>query len=1326
MGFLRKLPLFPRAFACFGLMILSACSNPLSSGKTTALQSFHTQDISCDQLNFSDPNVTAPQLRAIIRCINSNHEIEAFQTLFDQINDDELAPITSVLNDIFQNQPKFLFEVREVYNHAKEEGDFAKIEDLLAKLFADPKLNVAVTSILNKNAGAFSALFSDKNLNLHTAGILSITNSSAYQRTGKEYLSPDNLVQLGDAISRYLKTSDAKNISDLYQMLATHNVDQIFNGIVANNSKVRIQNLAHFFEWIFNGPRYAQISSVARSMLNGQVTCFNGGKTIENPIAKGLKRISGQNSAAAAKYFAHDLKNMILASQGYCKFPTDLTVGANYLEQATQVRGFDEAYTLLQPLLTDDTFLHLVGSTASTNFVQDVTWLADQHFFEDLFTVVMIDLNSPISDNAASLANLLNQVLPTLTHDDYTNFIHFLQPILSQDQKYGLVQTQLLYKLLNSAPDTVFDLNDHLRKNLQTFTNTLFQKTAIADVMTLTVNLVQTKRADMLLDQSLNYFSSLFEKGRFNLIFQDAIHPQIMAQSVSGWLIDKLSPEMLVASPCGNINLSWNFDDFLSQNKTTYLSQIDSIKNCIDNNPVMTAASDLAGYATSKAELATLLNVQGAVINEAFNLNLNLMFSTVNDFLTVSQSDSNTIRSFLDYGSNALSEVAGSIKDKTNLKAFLSRLLNGKTLYAAAEEWLSPTPARTRSSAPTLDLNQMTTINVAITREKIMKNVSTTDAMKAIFATYCPSISSFDRTCLIEQDQIDLYQKSPQKLYEQIVSELLNSSQSWAHPLLFKGWDHNVNPTEVSDFEFHLNPLLHSIRGSPQAPQSILNAVKRIQHDKIDLGTVLKDRALRLTLIPYYYQNPGYPGKTQRQYSNRVRLRLVTDLDRLELIATNADFKAFGFVQNIGMGFIRDIGLAWGDVAENDRPSTLSQFVKTDQIKTLKEVKESVQSQVDQLDYRFLQKWGQCRVPSKGLAGDIVPLFCSNEISDLSARLFNFRSLISLLDDELPAKDGGFGGLEFLRDLFYSLYEADSSDQRNVFTNGVILDKECLQDPMSFPTPVSKCKNDLLTLIPRITRLGVLHAAAIAVLKHQDHPIDAIASLINRVSANSAINALFVKALSSDNGIVLAQDAVAFGFQAPDNSATGLNLAIQTIASTTNTNWINAVLEAPAKYPHVLADHRVLLNAVLSTDVTNLAPWVDRWVNTPSAPTVSLLNDVSINLDPGVRSDLIQFLKDLTPTSNALASVLQSVKKLPDLQNTTIRKDLSLWTKQLQADSSESTRKQLSQWVTSPGFDQFCSVFSDSVFLDKTYNFLEAINQNPDSKAFFQYCQDFF
>ena len=1323
----HRLKYFLQATATSLLLVLGlGCSNPLS-GSNDHLQNFHSKNINCDELNFSGATISVDEIRSLTHCINAHGEIDALDTLFKSLPDSDLQPYSTLINDLISKQPKVLYAFRDSYTRAKRSGDLKTIEQTIAKLFASSERNANSLKVIQKvSTSLISALF-DPNLNASLSNLYVLSRAQAYQRLGHETLETENLKNLFSSVVRYLNTSDAKSLSVLYKMIADGGMGENFNTLIARDEQTRVQNLAHFFEWFLSEGRFNTFSSGVNAMLTKPVVCFAGSKTISNPLATVSAELSQMSTAEAKNYFTHDVKNLYLTAQGYCEFPYQASAVLKLIDQATKIPGFDEVFTLVKPLLSDTQFIEFLGSSAANQFVKDTGFLANQHFFEDLFTILALHQQNPITNDGAKISTLLDSLLKPLSDSEARSLVDFVSPLMTAREMYGTLSLKSLYRVSYGFPNANFEIAPALREALIQSTRNIVMRSEVSAVLDLSAKLIEQLKFDGLVDQTLVYLTNLFDRGKFNFLVPRFKDPATITLPSVVYLVDKISDPLTPRLACEDLEFDWNFSQFSPTQSSSYLSKLDAIQACVNSNQTFAKARDLAQYSISNGSFSFFLKTQKTLVNTMFKVDQDQFLTTVDDFLALNSNDTSILRSVINLTSLSSQLVKDSFLKKTELRKTMAEVIRDPLTYQVAAELSGPKPVRLRTSEPTIDLPNLTRINVIVTRDQKLNQVPIEDAVKAIVMEYCPSLDTTRADCDIDSDQIAAYLSSPKKLFQTIAHEELDSSQSWLHPNLQTGWTHQTtNPAQVSTFEFHLNPTLHLFRNAPNAPQSLLTALSRVKKDKMDLASFLKERAVKVTLIPYIYQVPNYPAGSNKEYHNRIRLRIVTDLDRLELIAINADFKAFNLVSNIGMGFIREIGLAWGDVPEDQRPATLARLLGRNDVKTLKQVKEYIESEMSKFDRNILQSLGNCDPRGRSLVGRwLIARTCSSEIFDVSARMFNLRFLISLLGDELPVRDGGVGGLEFLRDLFYSLYEGNTDAQRNNFANGVSLRDECMDNPLEFANPNRNCQKDLLTMISRVTHLGLMHQAGVAILQAKDHPIDAVSSVIDRVSLNSDLADLFVKTLSSDGGIQFIEDSVDYGFQSPEGTAKNLSILTQMMTIPKDLTWVNLILEMIPKDPHFPAENKALINSLLSIKSEALKPWVDQWLANDQRPTPQFLNSVSKKLTPSTRADAIQLLLDLNPNSKTFAQYLTTAKNLPDLQSDRLSRDLNAWATRFADPSFSQSRGDLADWTLTPEFTKFCDVFSDSTFTAKAYNFLESVNQNADSKAFVQSCRDF-
>lgn len=1309
------------------LFLVSACSNPMSSGQSASPQNFHSKNVNCDTLKLSNDHFSNTEIRGLIHCLNAHGEIEALEKLADATPDSELAPISAAIDQLVAKSPQSLYSLRAFYQNATKNGDLALLENTFSQMFVDSKANSAFTSVIDKISDPVFALLFDGDTHFEQDGIYALIKSKAYQRMGSEYFENDGLKRFLMSVIRYVNTPGSKSIQTLYHFLADAKVDEAFKAVVATNEITHIQNMAHFFEWLSTDDHYGQVSRNLREMMVASVVCFNSGKSIPDPVVKTLIDISKLDAKSVRNYFGHELKNTFLFAQGYCDFPYQKTPLFSLIDEATHVKGFDEVFLLVKPILSNPEFANFMASEASETFMKEMGGLSDKHFFQDLFTLASLHNESPLTTNGNHLAKSLDGIFKPLKETDVQNLLTFLRPILSQNNAYGEKTFRVIHRMSDGFPSVSTGMSTEQRSALQASAVKIIQKPELQNVFNLSRKLIENGKLNGIVDQMFIYLARAAERGRF-VFAKVASHTFLGFSALSeNYLVAKITDSPEVPTICDQLNLDWKFSQYSSTASDDYLKQIDALKVCVDPNQTFTSATDLIRYSISTSTYGFVLKAQRRAVDTLINADLNLAFTSAEHLLSINQQDSNTIRKLLDLTSSSVSLLKGAYLKYTELRKFLADLMRSHELIASVAELTDTLPTRLRSDQPTLDLIHLEKVDAILDHEQTLKQVPVVDAVKAIMMEYCPSLDDEMADCDIDADQVALFNRSPKLLYEQIAREELDSIQSWMHPKLATRWKHQpINPPDVSTFEYHLNPTLHQLNQSPQAPRAILNALARTEKDGLAIHKFLRTRAVRFVMIPYVYQVANFPEVSSKEFHPRTRIRILNDLDRLELIIINADFKAFNFVSNMGMNLLREIALAWGDVPESERPATLNNFVDSQNVKTLGDVRDYIQAEMNHYDRHSLEVLGNCDPRGRGRLGRWwATHFCSGKISDISARVFNLRFLIPLLDDEMPVKDGGHDGLVFLRDLFYSLYELNTDDQRGQFANGVSLNDVCLESPLAVRGQGQSCQKDLLTLVPRIAHLGLFHQAGMAVVQMQDHPIDAIGSMLTRVTQNKELSDLVVNVASSDAGTEFLVNSVEYGFQAPKGTGRNLSLIAQMLTLPNDLTWANLALELAQKDPRFPVENKALINTLLTVSAANLAPRIDHWTLDPKLPMREFLELFSKKLTPAARKDAISMVLDITTQSQTLAGYITTAKNLPAFETDHFKKDIHGWAEKFSSGEFDHTRNEFADWTEGAEFKQFCDVFSDSQFVIKAYNFLESANHDPGTQSFLESCREY-
>jgi hypothetical protein len=1315
--------------AVLGLLLASACSNPFAGHSEKAVvpqNAFHTQTVDCNRINFSEEHLSQTQLRTIIACLNSNHEIEALDQLIRSLSDAEAKPFVDLLNSTTDLNPQVFYAVKEMYLKARADGRLSEAEALVQAILADPKKNTEVAAALKSLAPVIRELIQTQSLKLSTANLDTLASSASFQRFIKEYNQPELIHRFATSLKIYVNDPEATSVEALYNILSENLVAEAFAEF--SSDPKRVQKLGSFLEWMFSDNRFQAFSETLASIREKKMTCFGGQIEIKNPLATKLRELAKMTPAEGKTFFTHDLKNLIFSSRGYCDIPYSTDGFVKFLEEATQQPGYDEIFSVLRPLMNDDRFISFLASKPAKNWMKENAFLAEQHFFQDLLTLVAQSQRAALSDNGQSVAHILDQSLKALDAKQLEALVSTLNPALSEAQQYGAKPIHLIHSLVEEFPELKTRTQPGLRSQIAQFVETILGRPQMPEVLTLTSNLIRDQKLNSMLDQTLTIFEQFLNRGKRTLSYGVMKIAKRAGNDLVYWLLDKGSVSTQAVDPCLGLNYDWDFTVYTAQNQSQYQNQLDLILKCVNPNQTFKSARGLVTYltATTGDSYRYLLKTQKTVIDEMYNLDTPLSFQTIDHFLDLSNDQSNTVRKTLSLGSAMVQQTADSLLKKKELRSFLSRQLSLPGIYETIGEYLHST-TQPPVETPALDVMGLNQINVQVDRELYFANEPFASALDKLFKMYCPTLDSNDPSCDVDDDQVALYKNAPAELVNSIKTEFLNSTQSWLHPKAFKGWHHTHAPVEtVSDFEYHMNPLLHLMKNGSNSVNSVFSAVNRIQKHHYDLNRFLKDRAVRLTLIPYIYQVPNYPQNDGREYHDRIRLRIVSDLDRLELLAINADFKAFGLVQNMGMGFIREIGLSWADLPQSEWPKSLAQMKPAQNVRTLKEARDYIYSEMGKFDKGIIQKMGECDPRGKGrIHRWFQRRLCSDEIFDISSRLFNLRFLISLLDRELLEKDNSSGGLAFLRDLFYSLYEANQLNQFDQLGNGVNVADVCLSDPSLSAAPLPACNKDLLTMIPRITRLGLLHQVGMTMMKNQNTASQSLVRTLNKLAPQTKITQKLADFVSTPDGIKTLQSGVDFGFESGEKTSAALAASVPLLDLIPNQNWVSALIDLVRQYPEVLKDDREVVEAALSGDGSTLRNITASIVQTPNAKALSWINDLSLNLNDALITELAGSLRELKPKASTLAPIVRSFYQLTPVNSSDLTQTMARWTDLLASEKARATRARLSSWAKESGFDEFCDVFSDSQFVDKTYNFLEEVHQNPDSRDFFKSCKQF-
>ena len=345
------------------------------------------------------------------------------------------------------------------------------------------------------------------------------------------------------------------------------------------------------------------------------------------------------------------------------------------------------------------------------------------------------------------------------------------------------------------------------------------------------------------------------------------------------------------------------------------------------------------------------------------------------------------------------------------------------------------------------------------------------------------------------------------------------------------------------EFKALLDPLLNrmanfsqSVPGKPvlEAPFTVLHYFTLAPGEQpgvyahytpLQFMQWLKDKSSDAKVISYYYPafgsgcpvtgDTGPSGNDEDPrcpFDTEPRVRLVSTLDRLELVLINADFMSpLGFPpsdpleklypeivkQNDSYYFLELLANAWGDEPESLWPTQIQALAATNrksdpnwQPMKLQDVADQMNKMLrdlstlvgyttppkctetaDSEDPESVQQYETAAPGGPGLVG-WLPL---PDLAGMRARLYNLIQVSGVMNDIMPKKDPTTGqwtgdpGARVLRDLFFELFYSTPTQYQNPF-------EDCDQlQGQQFTGNI--CHNNLWATM-RLARLGILHQAA--------------------------------------------------------------------------------------------------------------------------------------------------------------------------------------------------------------------------------------------------------
>ena len=1235
-----------KLFVIIGFTILaSACSNPFSSQKPVALKENPSpKNTNCTNVRFDESQVTIKQLRGMIHCLNQSSELKEIEDWSLTVSDDEFSPLIRFFNETLTQDPELIYALKETYLEYSKNGELNKIIDQLLKNLQTSEKRTTFISLIQNHSKWLNQFFSDQKHKINLEKLSLLTEVKSFRRILDEQYLSKNHRNILTAVAQYHSQKDAISFQEMFRFFSKTNLSE---------KKESAEKLAGFLNWLIEDNKITILSKAAESLIRHPINCFNEEVKINDSIDVLLTRLSSIKPEEVNSFIQKKITSYILLGNGYCKIPAEVTKAAKIILEATNQDTLPEFFSFIQPVLKDKVFIELLASSPFRELTEKINQSNNKHLFQDLISITNWLKNNPIIENNS--AELLDSLLNEFNDTEISDAISLIP---DEASFYRSLQKAYL-----SLPEP-----KHVSKKTTT-QNWLapFTKDSFKDVIEFISRMNSDKKIIPILDRVIEIFKTLIESGKNG--FKKIIHinPKHSKSTNSQlWELPYWKPSnTYIQSKCHEIELDYPFfAPSPSSLSSDYLNKIENLGTCFNTNQSFVELKDLVKYLANKENKFNEFNrFQAEALGFSFSLNKTQALNSIENVLQLKPNDLKKLKLATNSTSNLLLKSKKHLKSSTEIRKLISSHLSKQETYKALLTQMERDVFLTSDKSKNL---------------KIKLYQLTIENLPSLFKEFCESIDTRSSECDIESDQVTLYKSSPEKLAIKIVEEYMYSSTSWLHPNEFSNWKFQKNAdNDVSNFNFHLNPLLEQFNSNKKSFDSIFGFIKRNNNSKNPLLSFLSEKSSQYQVIPYIFKKANYP-KSNQEYHQRIRLRIVSDLDRLELLAINSDFQAFGMVQNFGMSFITEIARSWGDESISDRPSLGTS-------ETISEARFSILQQFSRFNSSILQRVGSCDPRGRGRLGNAINEFlCRGEVGDIRARMFNLKYMLSILDDE--------NELKLLRDLFYSIYENNNQNQFGVYSNGV--------------KNQNHSNVDLLEMIPKIAHLGLLHQASLSLSKDQSKTASSLIEILKSVMIQNKEKDISTF-ISSEEGKNFIKKTLLLGLELNPTESGNLSSIINNVEKVENMEWLMFIINVTKKYPDLILDYSPTLHFLLNgSQMNDLSPEM-----------IKLVSDISKDLNHQKLIDETSILLlDLSKSQNELISVLDF-----DFSNL-VSKD---WLKDLSAPQHQKFRTQISNFIQGERFDLFCDVFSDATLMNKTYNFLESSHQNSDVLELLQDCRRF-
>jgi len=1098
------------------LTLFSACSpgSLFDNGKDQQVlrtPSYRQINRSCTNLNLSAPTLTTDEARTVLKCFNAYGALDPLQKLVDKMSDDQLGSFVQVANVYLLKNPSLLYELEQNFYSQRSDGSLKTSMEAFSTLLQKPEFISGLLQLFDAQSPesktkvlgiiqSVGAKLDPQTIDEAFTTTLTLTSSKAYRSLETNLHSSQNpqhsLQDLTDIGFSILKDSQVPGnyslIDDINQLTKSGDFGMAMDRLFGTD-EATIRTNTPTFGALFpvlsqnDGEYFRAAGGCVRELRNG-LHCFDNTQIGLDPMMDVFEEIANGPVGQGGNYLqqTHLLRLAIL--QPLCTYsPTVImdypavqrmagTTAMQAIENivrlayndkkdngsrpiAESIRRFlmDPKTAELTPLMDEfarrdgwqDFMLFLAQPSGNdrTRFANTLAFFADPNPTLNGESVKDSLADVVLEAGPSKAYGFLSQISATLDQDT-----DWLNPILTQfqislDQSGAHPYLDFLRSLMTDAPknaplfQTLFAISSQPEFNptIQLF-STLAKDGRLTEILADVVVLMHGHAQEGIHPlPPINSASRIASPRRHNLSSSDLAAPQSQTQ--------------LPTSACAQVNIGqspdtqWHLIADCIAAQGGYADLKTSV-NFLSSQKTDTGETELQLISDQVRDLGRDLNhdtyqsLSDWLVSSLNNGDLNRILSGASETI-----HRKIIRPLFDFAQPFVANAKAK-SDLKGLENYVAQILRSPSFPTFLTEidhvsTLKPEPSSHYAKPTTLPgeaVVDSTRIKRWVENKECENNPDPSERETQILRDYEEGVTP--------SDQVDQQPK---------FSWSLEELKTFADPFLAKIADpsQSVSTHTIKD---GLLGFLHYFSLTPKQKPNAL------QHETSDyLEQWFYDRATDQKLITYYYLGDPPDAKPH--------VRLVSSLDRLEFILSNADFDASVALEHVGIHLGVNLGKysmtqladSWGDEPREMWPEEIKAKYRSTNPPTLEQTIDHIMGMLewmkDAVGYPTLPHCEQQTNPedseavqqeelnthpatcqSSAYAGSGFPLLpgclhmpdtAAFDLRNDKRRLYNLAQVASVLRDNLPnSASPQAGGLKVLRDLFYQLHYSTPVESR--------------------------------------------------------------------------------------------------------------------------------------------------------------------------------------------------------------------------------------------------------------------------------------------------------